>query len=86
MKKRSFILLILVILGTFTYAVDYPGKAPGAAMLTINPATVSLQNNVLKQTWAVSGNKIIPSKLTDIQGKTSIDLSAAELFYVTPLS
>lgn len=82
MKKRSFILLILVILGTFTYAVDYPGKAPGAAMLTINPATVSLQNNVLKQTWAVSGNKIIPSKLTDIQGKTSIDLSAAELFYV----
>ena len=82
MKKLSFILLLLVGLGVSAYAVDYPGKAPGAAVVTINPATISLQNNVLKQTWTVINNKIIPGKLTDIQGKTSIDLSAAELFNV----
>jgi hypothetical protein len=82
MKKISLILLILSGLGISTYAVNYPGKAPGTAVLTINSATISLQNNVLKQTWTVINNKIIPAKLADIQGKTSIDLSAAELFNV----
>jgi hypothetical protein len=82
MKKISLILLIVVGLSLSTYAVDYPGKAPGAAVLTINSATISLQNNVLKQTWTIINNKIIPAKLADIQGKTSIDLSAAELFNV----
>ena len=82
MKKISLILLILFSMGFSIYAVDYPGKAPGTSVLTINSATISLQNNVLKQTWTIVNNKIIPAKLTDIQGKTSIDLSAAELFNV----
>ena len=82
MKKRSFIFLILAILGISANAINYPGKAPGAAILTIKPTAISLQNNVLKQSWTVTNNKIIPGKLTDIQGKTSIEISAAELFYV----
>jgi len=82
MKKISLILLILVGLGISTYAVEYPGKAPGAAVLTINPVSITLQNNVLKQSWKLTNHKLSSEMLLDIPGKTSIDLSASELFYV----
>lgn len=82
MKKISLILLILIGLGLSTYAVDYPGKAPGTAVLTINSINITLQNNVLKQSWKLINHKLSFEKIIDIPGKSSIDLSASELFYV----
>lgn len=81
MKKISLILLILVSLGISTYAVDYPGKAPGTAVLTINSVNITLQNDILKQSWKVTNQKLSSGKLIDIPGNTSIDLSSSELFY-----
>ncbi len=81
MKKISAILLI-IITGFSAFAVDYPGIAPGKAVLTINSSTITLQNTVLKQSWKLNGKKLAPLKLSDLPGKTSIDLSASELFYM----
>jgi len=82
MKTISLILLIIITIGLSAFAVDYPGKEPGTAVLTINPQNITLQNNVLKQSWKVINNKLVSEKLSDIPGNTSIDLSASKLFYV----
>lgn len=82
MKKISIILLLTITMVLTAYAVDYPGKAPGSAILTLTSKSISLSNNALKQSWTLEDNKLAPAKLIDIEGKTSIDLSSSELFYV----
>ncbi len=81
MKKISLIILTLIT-GFSAYAIDYPGKVPGTAALTIDSKTISLQNDALRQSWKIINNTLVPDKLPDIQGKTSIELSTSELFYV----
>ncbi|HEX7412229.1 MAG TPA: hypothetical protein VF298_08830, partial [Bacteroidales bacterium] len=82
MKKISLILLIIIATGLSAYAVDYPGKEPGTAVLVIDSKNITLQNNVLKQSWKVVNNKLVSEKLSDIPGNTNIDLSTSDLFYV----
>ena len=82
MKKISLILLIIIATGLSAYAVDYPGKEPGTAVLAIDSKNITLQNNVLKQSWKVVNNKLVSEKLSDIPGNTNIDLSTSDLFYV----
>jgi len=82
MKKISIILLLIIAMGLTAFAVDYPGKAPGSAILTIDSGSISLNNSALKQSWTIENNKLSPEKLFDIEGKTSIDLSTSELFYM----
>ncbi len=82
MKKISIILLLIIAMGLTAFAVDYPGKAPGDAVLTINSGSISLNNSALKQSWTIKDNKLSPGKLFDVGGKTSIDLSTSELFYM----
>ena len=82
MKKALTILLLLIVTGFSAFAVDYPGKEPGTAVLVMDSKNVTLQNNVLKQSWKVTNNKLVSEKISDIPGNTSIDLSVSELFSV----
>jgi len=82
MMKISIILLLIISMGLTAFAVDYPGKAPGKAVLTIKPQKITLQNNVLKQSWKAIDHKLVSEKIIDIPGNTGIDLSTTELFYV----
>jgi len=82
MKKISIILLVIIATGLSSFAVNYPGKEPGKAVLYIDAKNITLHNNVLKQSWKVIDNKLVSGKLSDISGKSEIDLSATELFYV----
>jgi hypothetical protein len=80
MKKISIIFLIIIVMGLSAFAVEYPGKEPAKAVLVIDSKTITLQNNVLKQSWKITNNKIVSEKLSDIAGNTNIDLSVSELF------
>jgi hypothetical protein len=82
MKTISIILLLIITLGYTAFAVDYPGKAPGNAILTLTSKSISLSNSALKQSWTLENNKLAPAKLLDMEGNTSIDLSTSELFYL----
>jgi hypothetical protein len=82
MKKSLTIFLLLIVTGFSAIAVDYPGKDPGKAALVLDSKTIVLQNNVLKQSWKVTNNKLVSEKIIDIQGNSSIDLSITELFSV----
>ena len=82
MKKISIILLIIISSGLSAFAVDYPGIAPGKAVLVIDSKSLTLHNNVLKQSWKVVNNTLVSEKLYDIPGNTSIDLSTSDLFHV----
>lgn len=82
MKKSLTIFLLLIVTGFSAFAADYPGKEPGKAVLVLDSKTIVLQNNVLKQSWKVTNNKLVSEKISDIPGNTSIDLSVSELFSV----
>jgi hypothetical protein len=82
MKRISIILLLIVALGLAAFAVDYPGKEPGIAILKINAKSISLYNGVLKQSWTLENNLLSGSDFFDIEGKSTIDLSTSELFYM----
>lgn len=82
MKKISLILLLTIATGIASFAVNYPGKAPGKAVLGIDAKSITLQNDVLKQSWKVIDNKLVPGLISDIPGKSGIDLSTTQLFCV----
>ena len=80
MKNISLILLFIIATGLSSFAVNYPGKEPGSAVLVLDAKNITLQNEVLKQSWKVIDNKLVPDNIYDISGNSDIDLSATELF------
>jgi hypothetical protein len=82
MKKIALILLLIIAIGLSSFAINYPGTAPGNAILNLDAKNITLQNDVLKQSWKVVDNKLVPVVISDIPGKTDIDLSTTGLFYV----
>ena len=82
MKKISLILLLFIATGVSSFAVNYPGKEPGKAELVLDAKNITLQNDVLKQSWKVIDGKLVSDRLSDIPGNTAMDLSGTELFYL----
>lgn len=82
MKYISFIFLLIVATSLSAFAINYPGKEPGKAILTLTAKNITLQNDVLKQSWKITDDQLIPDQLSDISGNTNIDLSTTELFYL----
>ena len=80
MKNTSLIILLVFATGLSSFAFDYPGKEPGTAVLIIDAKNITLQNDVIKQSWKLFDNKLAPEKIFDIQDNTNIDLSTSDLF------
>ncbi len=80
MQRISLIILLLTAAFLPVYAINYPGNNPGKAYLVLDSTNFALRNNVLKQSWQVENDRLVPVKLSDISGNTELDFTTTELF------
>lgn len=62
--------------------MDFPGPAPGAARGTVAGGKVTLENNVIRMVWDISGKHLVPTVLEDKLSGTVNKLESANSFNI----
>lgn len=74
--------LLVILWHGPTWALDFPGPAPGEAGGKMDGTSALLENRVLSFAWETSGGQLRPSSVTDKLSGKALDLTGSESFEI----